>query len=181
MFTLSAASNSMLVSLVFFPSRGPQLSSRRDILNRTLRTDFTFITHSLLVSPATSIASNQTSKPEHLRAWTLLSPSNHVLQRVSNSDQHIYSHCLATPPTTNAPDERVKSMATDAMDEFFVYENRLASFTRPQAVAAKRRASGASTHSRAPKALSWPHKSIKPADVRLSFAVPGPQSCFILN
>lgn len=54
-------------------------------------------------------------------------------------------------------------MASDDMEEYFIYDNRLASFTAPQPVAAKRRASNAL--SRAPKALSWPHKSLKPADV----------------
>lgn len=56
-------------------------------------------------------------------------------------------------------------MSTDDIDEYFIYENRLASFHGPQRVA-KRRASTAAT-SRAPKTLSWPHKSIKPADVSL--------------
>lgn len=55
-------------------------------------------------------------------------------------------------------------MSTDDVDEYFIYENRLASFHGPQRVT-KRRASTAAT-SRAPKTLSWPHKSIKPADVR---------------
>ncbi|KAL1856518.1 hypothetical protein Daus18300_010675 [Diaporthe australafricana] len=54
-------------------------------------------------------------------------------------------------------------MSTDDIDEYFIYENRLASFHGPQRVA-KRRASTAAT-SRAPKTLSWPHKSIKPADM----------------
>ncbi|KAJ4417488.1 hypothetical protein N0V82_006152 [Gnomoniopsis sp. IMI 355080] len=54
-------------------------------------------------------------------------------------------------------------MASEAMDEYFIYDNRLASFTTPQPIAAKRRGSNAS--SRAPKALSWPHKSLKPADM----------------
>ncbi|KAK7742986.1 hypothetical protein SLS63_000554 [Diaporthe eres] len=54
-------------------------------------------------------------------------------------------------------------MSTDDVDEYFIYENRLASFHGPQRVT-KRRASTAAT-SRAPKTLSWPHKSIKPADV----------------
>lgn len=53
----------------------------------------------------------------------------------------------------------------DDIDEYFIYENRLASFHGPQRVT-KRRASTAAT-SRAPKTLSWPHKSIKPADVRI--------------
>ncbi|POS77032.1 hypothetical protein DHEL01_v204569 [Diaporthe helianthi] len=54
-------------------------------------------------------------------------------------------------------------MSTDEIDEYFIYENRLASFHGPQRVI-KRRASTAAT-SRAPKTLSWPHKSIKPADM----------------
>lgn len=57
-------------------------------------------------------------------------------------------------------------MSTDDIDEYFIYENRLASFHGPQRVT-KRRASTAAT-SRAPKTLSWPHKSIKPAEVRIT-------------
>ncbi|KAH8911576.1 hypothetical protein BR93DRAFT_908647 [Coniochaeta sp. PMI_546] len=58
-------------------------------------------------------------------------------------------------------------MALSAPEEqYFVYENRLASFQGPQPVA-KRRASNAS--SRAPKALNWPHKKLSPS----SFAQAG--------
>lgn len=61
----------------------------------------------------------------------------------------------------------MESDAMDAMDEFYIYENRLASFTDPQVVATapKRRASNASTQSRSPKIMTWPHKSIRPVDV----------------
>lgn len=69
-------------------------------------------------------------------------------------------------------------MASDTMEEYFIQENRLASFTVPQPVAAKRRGSNAS--SRAPKALSWPHKSLKPIDVSYvpiaPFGVSSPRS-----
>lgn len=52
-------------------------------------------------------------------------------------------------------------MALSSPDEqYFVYENRLASFQGPQPVT-KRRASNAS--SRAPKALTWPHKKLSPS------------------
>jgi hypothetical protein len=55
-------------------------------------------------------------------------------------------------------------MALESPDEqYFVYENRLASFQGPQPVT-KRRASNAS--SRAPKALHWPHKKLSPSSVR---------------
>lgn len=54
-------------------------------------------------------------------------------------------------------------MAANDMNDYFIYDNRLASFNGPQTVAKRRTSSAA--HSRAPKALSWPHKSIKPADV----------------
>ncbi|KAB5577973.1 hypothetical protein GE09DRAFT_1214186 [Coniochaeta sp. 2T2.1] len=50
--------------------------------------------------------------------------------------------------------------------DYFVYENRLASFKGPQPIS-KRRTSTAS--SRAPKALTWPHKKLPPA----SFAKAG--------
>lgn len=75
------------------------------------------------------------------------------------------SVCLHHDLTTeDAHDQhKIATMASDAMDEYYIYDNRLASFTAPQAVAAKRRGSTAS--SRAPKALTWPHKSIKPAEV----------------
>ncbi|KAI3393050.1 hypothetical protein diail_4789 [Diaporthe ilicicola] len=77
-------------------------------------------------------------------------------------------------------------MSTDDIDEYFIYENRLASFHGPQRVA-KRRASTAAT-SRAPKTLSWPHKSIKPADMAKAgfFFQPLPSNpdnvvCFLCN
>ncbi|TLD17048.1 uncharacterized protein PgNI_01405 [Pyricularia grisea] len=47
-------------------------------------------------------------------------------------------------------------------DQYFVYENRLASFLEPQPVA-KRRASNAS--SRTPKTLTWPHKFLPPFEL----------------
>ncbi|TPX15950.1 uncharacterized protein E0L32_000284 [Thyridium curvatum] len=54
-------------------------------------------------------------------------------------------------------------MAAEEMDDqYFIYENRLSSFHGPQPVH-KRRASTAG--SRAPKALTWPHKSIAAADM----------------
>ncbi|CAK7220124.1 hypothetical protein SCUCBS95973_004052 [Sporothrix curviconia] len=48
-------------------------------------------------------------------------------------------------------------------EQYFVYDNRLASFQGPQPVA-KRRPSAAAG-SRAPKALTWPHKSPAPIDL----------------
>ena len=49
-------------------------------------------------------------------------------------------------------------MTMAAVDEqYFIFENRLASFQRPQPVA-KVGSSGASA--RAPKAMYWPHKSL---------------------
>ncbi|TLS30981.1 hypothetical protein PpBr36_03284 [Pyricularia pennisetigena] len=47
-------------------------------------------------------------------------------------------------------------------DQYYVYENRLASFLEPQPVA-KRRASNAS--SRTPKTLTWPHKFLPPFEL----------------
>ncbi|KAH8847790.1 hypothetical protein MCOR27_001909 [Pyricularia oryzae] len=47
-------------------------------------------------------------------------------------------------------------------DQYFVYENRLASFLEPQPVA-KRRASNAG--SRTPKTLTWPHKFLPPFEL----------------
>lgn len=66
-------------------------------------------------------------------------------------------------------------MASDAidMDKYFVYSNRLETFIQPRPIAPKRRPSNAST--RAPKTLSWPHKSIEPVDVRFcSLLAPAP-------
>lgn len=83
-------------------------------------------------------------------------PRNRYLARSSQNPSTLDTRSCRAP--------RI-DMASDAIDEFFVYTNRLASFAKPQAVSAKRRISSASTHSRAPKALSWPHKSIKPVDV----------------
>ncbi|KAJ9150729.1 Protein bir1 [Pleurostoma richardsiae] len=55
-------------------------------------------------------------------------------------------------------------MATDDNAEFyFIYENRLASFHGPQPVAKARR--GSAAHSRAPKALTWPHKNLHAAEL----------------
>ncbi|KAH8899744.1 hypothetical protein GQ53DRAFT_200907 [Thozetella sp. PMI_491] len=51
---------------------------------------------------------------------------------------------------------------TGADEQYFVYENRLASFKGPQPIT-KKRASNAS--SRAPRALHWPHKTLAPADL----------------
>jgi len=56
-------------------------------------------------------------------------------------------------------------MALSPEDQYFVYENRLASFQGSQPVT-KRRASNAS--SRAPKVLTWPHKKLSPSSVRAS-------------
>ncbi|KAG8167291.1 hypothetical protein KVR01_002980 [Diaporthe batatas] len=77
-------------------------------------------------------------------------------------------------------------MSTDDIDEYFIYENRLASFHGPQRVT-KRRASSAAT-SRAPKTLSWPHKSIKPSDMAKAgfYFQPYPSNpdnviCFLCN
>lgn len=56
-------------------------------------------------------------------------------------------------------------MDQDAMEQYFIYENRLASFASPKS-ATKRRASHTSQQSRAPKSLPWPHKSISPEEVR---------------
>lgn len=53
---------------------------------------------------------------------------------------------------------------TDPDEWYFVYENRLASFQAPQPVAKRR---GSNANSRAPKALTWPHKSLAPVDVSL--------------
>jgi hypothetical protein len=47
-------------------------------------------------------------------------------------------------------------------EQYFLYENRLASFHGPKPVT-KRRQSNAS--SRAPKALTWPHKFLRAEDV----------------
>ena len=54
-------------------------------------------------------------------------------------------------------------MATEEIaHQYFIYENRLASFQGPQPVAKRR---GSNAHSRAPKALQWPHKNLAAADV----------------
>ncbi|EOO01117.1 putative at hook domain-containing protein [Phaeoacremonium minimum UCRPA7] len=54
-------------------------------------------------------------------------------------------------------------MATEDMDDrYFIYENRLASFQGPQPVAKRR---GSNAHSRAPKALQWPHKNLAASDL----------------
>lgn len=60
-------------------------------------------------------------------------------------------------------------MAQDDNDEQYIFlEARLASFSGPQPVKAKRRTSTAS--SRGGKGvLSWPHKQLKPAEVRIYF------------
>ncbi|ROW04520.1 hypothetical protein VMCG_05029 [Cytospora schulzeri] len=77
-------------------------------------------------------------------------------------------------------------MAAEDMDDYFIYDNRLASFNGPQPVA-KRRASSAA-QSRAPKALTWPHKSIKPTDMAKAGFIfqplpsnPDNVSCFLCN
>ncbi len=78
----------------------------------------------------------------------------------------IASFCdfLPYPTTTRVSKFTVAAMdVADYEERYFILENRLASFQGPQPVA-KRRASNA-TGSRAPKALSWPHKSPAPIDV----------------
>ncbi|KAK3319002.1 hypothetical protein B0H66DRAFT_517468 [Apodospora peruviana] len=68
-------------------------------------------------------------------------------------------------------------------EQYFIYENRLASFLNAQP-AGKKRASNAS--SRAPKALHWPHKALQPEDLASAgfFFDPSPASpdnatCFL--
>jgi hypothetical protein len=51
----------------------------------------------------------------------------------------------------------------DVADQYFAYENRLASFQTAQQLS-KRRASNASA--KAPKSLRWPHKFLSPEEVR---------------
>ncbi|CAK7207855.1 hypothetical protein SEUCBS139899_010670 [Sporothrix eucalyptigena] len=53
--------------------------------------------------------------------------------------------------------------ATDYDEQYFVFDNRLASFQGPQPVAKRRPSTAAG--SRAPKALTWPHKSPAPIDL----------------
>ncbi|CAK7229485.1 hypothetical protein SBRCBS47491_007263 [Sporothrix bragantina] len=53
--------------------------------------------------------------------------------------------------------------ATDYDEQYFIFDNRLASFQGPQPIS-KRRPSTAA-NSRAPKALTWPHKSPAPIDL----------------
>jgi hypothetical protein len=50
----------------------------------------------------------------------------------------------------------------DPDEQYFSYENRLASFRNPQPVAKSRVSTAAS---RAPKALTWPHKTLSPVAV----------------
>ena len=54
-------------------------------------------------------------------------------------------------------------------DRYFIYENRLASFQGPQPVAKRR---GSNAHSRAPKALQWPHKNLTASDVSVQSCRP---------
>ena len=61
----------------------------------------------------------------------------------------------------------INMAADDADDQYFVYEARLASFHGPQLVS-KRRVSTA--NSRAPKTLSWPHKT--PGPLAVCFLIP---------
>ncbi|KAL1888549.1 hypothetical protein Sste5346_009505 [Sporothrix stenoceras] len=53
--------------------------------------------------------------------------------------------------------------ATDYDEQYFIFDNRLSSFQGPQPISKRRPSTAAG--SRAPKALTWPHKSPAPIDL----------------